>query len=137
MDLQNLGSRICYVRKLYGFKGVYLADKVGIDQSYLSKIEKGKHIPNLQTLCSIAEALNCSVDYLLSNGPFVFPVTKYHDCLISLCDVCRIKTLGLTCPADKNDCTYYSDSKVKSCPFFQLNRKFLTVDETDGFEEDK
>lgn len=137
MDLQNLGSRICYVRKLYGLKGVDLADKVGIDQSYLSIIEKGKHIPNLQILCSIAESLNCSVDYLLTNGPIVFPVTKYHDCLISLCDVCGIKTLGLTCPADRNDCKYYSDSKVRSCPFFVLNRKFLTVDVTDGFEEDK
>lgn len=137
MDFQNLGARICYVRKLYGLKGVDLADKAGIDQSYLSKIEKGKHLPNLQTLCSIAEVLNCSVDYLLMNGAIVFPFTKYHDCLISLCDVCGIKTLGFTCPATKSDCTYYSDSKVETCSYFVLNRKFLTVDVTDGFEEDK
>lgn len=137
MDLLNLGARIHYVRKLYGIKGVDLADKVGIDQSYLSKIEKGKCLPNIRILCSIAEVLNCSVDYLLTNGALVFPFTRYHDDLISLCDVCKIKTLGLTCPADTNDCKYYSDSKVKSCLFFVLNRKFLTVDVTDGFEKDK
>ena len=78
MDLQNLGSRICYVRKLNGLKGVDLANKAGIDQSYLSKIEKGKHLPNLQTLCSIAKVLNCSVDYLLGNE-FTFSVPELKD----------------------------------------------------------
>lgn len=74
MNLETLGERIVQVRKLRGFSGVDLANKVGIDQSYLSKIEKGKHMPNLYTLCSIAMALNCSIDYLVGNEAYSYYV---------------------------------------------------------------
>ena len=79
MDLQNLGARICYVRKYRGFKGVDLANKIGIDQSYLSKIEKGKHLPNLRILCSISSALDCSLDYLCGNEAYSYYVPTLED----------------------------------------------------------
>lgn len=139
MNFNEIGKRIAYCRKMRGFSQSYVAEQASLDQSYYSKIERGLHIPSVKTLYSIACVLGSSVDYLLGRV-ITFgdhPVTKYHDCLISLCDVCLFRTLGLTCSAPNIARTYYSDSKVESCSFFVLNRKFLTVDVTDGFEEDK
>lgn len=139
MQLECLGTRIAYCRKMRGYSQSYVAEKSSMDQSYYSKIERGLHIPSVKTLYSIACVLGSSVDYLLgrviTSGDF--PVTKYHECLISLCDVCMFRTLGLNCPAPDIECTYYSDNKIRSCSAFVLNRKFLNVDVPDGYEEDK
>ena len=42
-----------------------LADKIGRDQRYISKLETGVIEPNLESLIKIANVFECSVDYLL------------------------------------------------------------------------
>ena len=41
-----------------------MSTRLGIDQSYYSKLEKGKHTIKLETLCKIADLYNVSLDYL-------------------------------------------------------------------------
>lgn len=44
-----------------------LADKIGIDQPFMSKIEAGKHDPGLKLLSSIAEAFGLTVSDLMKD----------------------------------------------------------------------
>ncbi|MBT0651536.1 helix-turn-helix domain-containing protein [Geomobilimonas luticola] len=55
---QLLGLRIKEIRKTSGMSQEELAEKVGIDPKHLSRIEVGKGYPSLDTLESIATALN-------------------------------------------------------------------------------
>lgn len=68
IDSVGLGIRIHNMRTAYGWSGVFMADKLGIDQSYLSKIERGKHCPNLKLLVTIAILLDVSLDWLVFGG---------------------------------------------------------------------
>ena len=42
-----------------------LAKAAGIDQTYLAKIESGKRIPLLRTICALADVLNVNTHELL------------------------------------------------------------------------
>lgn len=44
--------------------GINISTALGMDQSYYSKIEAGKHQVKLETLYKIAELYNVSLDYL-------------------------------------------------------------------------
>ncbi|CAK7038675.1 helix-turn-helix transcriptional regulator [Phascolarctobacterium sp.] len=63
MRYKKIGARIVYFRMLQGISQEDLADKAGISQSYLSKIEHGAYPKNLPltTLLLIAVALNIDV----------------------------------------------------------------------------
>lgn len=45
-----------------------LAEKAGVTQGTISMIETGGRTPSLPVMVRIAEALSCSVDYLLNDG---------------------------------------------------------------------
>lgn len=63
-----LGARIKELRKKAGLSQDELSEKIGIDGKYLSRIEVGKRSPSLETLGSIADALQVEMmvlfDYL-------------------------------------------------------------------------
>lgn len=63
MKYRKIGAKIVYFRMLQGISQEELADKVGISQSYLSKIEHGAYPKNLPftTLLIISKALNVDV----------------------------------------------------------------------------
>jgi len=46
-----------------------LADRIGITQSYLSDVEKGKRSPLLSRLANFADALDVTPSYLLAGQP--------------------------------------------------------------------
>lgn len=57
----NVGSPVAFARFSRNLSQAELAKKAGIDQSDLSKIERGVANPSVRTLIKIAEALDCSL----------------------------------------------------------------------------
>lgn len=65
MDYIALGAAIRKKRNERGWKIGTLADKVGVSDDFIGKIERATDIPSLQTVVAIANALEVSVDSLL------------------------------------------------------------------------
>lgn len=58
VSTELLGSRIRELRKARGMAQEHLAEVLGIEQQYMSRIELGKSYPSLDRLMRIAEVLN-------------------------------------------------------------------------------
>lgn len=66
MTLASFGRRVKEARKQVGMSQRELADKVGIDYGYLSKIERAKvHPPSEKVILAISRALALEKDDLL------------------------------------------------------------------------
>lgn len=63
------GSRLKQLRKQHHWPQKELAAKVDIRFQLLNKYEGGQHIPPAETLIKLAQALDTSVDYLLTGNP--------------------------------------------------------------------
>lgn len=61
---KKLGTRIAAARKSKALTQEQLADKVGIDRSYIGWIEQGRRKPSLATLDRIAIQLDTSLGEL-------------------------------------------------------------------------
>lgn len=61
---KTLGLRIKELRKLRGISQEKLAEKVGIEQNNISRIENGINYPSAETLNNIALALNVDINEL-------------------------------------------------------------------------
>ncbi|MEI6213373.1 MAG: helix-turn-helix transcriptional regulator [Desulfuromonadales bacterium] len=59
-----LGARIKELRKRVGLSQDQLAEKVGIDGKYLSRIEVGKRCPSIDTLERVADSLQVEIKEL-------------------------------------------------------------------------
>jgi transcriptional regulator with XRE-family HTH domain len=59
-----LGARIKELRKRVGLTQDQLAEKVGVESKYLSRIEVGKRQPSLETLEHIADCLQVEMKEL-------------------------------------------------------------------------
>ena len=57
----KLGDKIRKIRKSKGLTQKQLADKIGIDNKHLSRIEKGLHMPTYKILKNIAAALEFDI----------------------------------------------------------------------------
>lgn len=64
LNTEEMGKRIRELRIEKGWTGIKMSTKIGVDQSYYSKIEKGKHEIKLEKLYEIADIFNVSLDYL-------------------------------------------------------------------------
>lgn len=64
---EYLGSRIKECRNNLKITQEQLAETIGISQSYLGQIERGVRGINIENLTKIANALNTSLDFLLSD----------------------------------------------------------------------
>lgn len=62
----NLGKAIKEMRARRGIKQGVLAERCGLDQSYLSLIESNKKKPTLSTLSRIAKGLNMPAPALMA-----------------------------------------------------------------------
>jgi len=71
MDMHTLGKRLRERRERAGFTQTEVAKQTGIIQRDLSLLERGKKHAWVDTLVRLAEALECSLDYLvgLTNDP--------------------------------------------------------------------
>ena len=64
--LAKLGDRIRRRRKLAGWTQVQLAERIGIDRSFLADVERGKRNISILNLELIAKALKVSLSRLLT-----------------------------------------------------------------------
>jgi len=68
LDYSLIGERIKYKRKSLELTQEKLADTAGIGIQHLSKIENGKATLSLPCLVSLANALNTTTDFLLTDN---------------------------------------------------------------------
>ena len=60
--LQNkMGEKIRQIRKSKGLTQEQLAERIGIDNKHLSRIENGKHMPTYKILKNLAEVLEFDI----------------------------------------------------------------------------
>ena len=57
----TLGCKIKKLRKSKGWTQEQLAEKMGIDNKHLSRIEKGYHMPNYQIIKKLAQIFNFDI----------------------------------------------------------------------------
>ncbi len=55
------GQAVVALRTAQGISQEALALKAGVDRSFLGRLERGLHVPNLVALVKLAAALECSV----------------------------------------------------------------------------
>lgn len=67
--LSALGNRIRSTRKSIGWSQERLAEKSGLDRSYIGGIERGERNISFITICKIAQALQKDVAYLTNGIP--------------------------------------------------------------------
>ena len=67
IDYQKLGQKIKQIRQSKGYTQDILAEMVDCNISHISNIENNHTKVSLNALLSIANALDTSIDYLLSN----------------------------------------------------------------------
>lgn len=61
---KRMGERIRQLRKQQGVSQVELAEKAGLIQPHIVRIEQGRYSVGLDTLQAIAKALGCTVDII-------------------------------------------------------------------------
>lgn len=61
MEEEKLGVKIKQMRKSMGWTQEMLAEKIGIDNKHLSRIEKGYHMPNYQIIKKLAQIFNFDI----------------------------------------------------------------------------
>lgn len=67
MDFKVIGKRIRNARRCADLTQEQLAEAAGVSTSFIGHIERGTRVPSVQTLCAICHALDCSLDYILTN----------------------------------------------------------------------
>lgn len=61
---RRIGDRIRQLRTERGISQVELAEKTGLVQPHIVRIEQGRYSVGFDTLQAIAKALNCTVDVI-------------------------------------------------------------------------
>lgn len=79
-NLQTIESRIVSIAKLKGLSKNKLLINANLSKSIFDNMKRGQ-IPSVDKIESIADYLDCSVDYLLgrTNNPKVQETTNTHD----------------------------------------------------------
>jgi len=67
-NYEGLGKRIKEYRVVAGKSQAQLSEKINLSATYMSLIESGTRKPSLQTIISIANVLNVTVDSLLRDS---------------------------------------------------------------------
>lgn len=60
----RIGQRIAELRKERGMTQMQLAERCGLQQAHIARIEAGKHSVGLDTLAQIADAMGMQVDFV-------------------------------------------------------------------------
>jgi transcriptional regulator with XRE-family HTH domain len=64
--LKVLGKRIATLRKRRGWTQIEMAERVGIDRSFIAEVETGKRNITILNLATIADGFGLSLSRLLS-----------------------------------------------------------------------
>ena len=79
MDYIDLGRRIRKQRTQHGWTQEALAERVNVSTSFVGHVERGTRKASLETLVAMANALDVSLDYLLSgsmNSSVIGPIPR-------------------------------------------------------------
>ena len=79
MDYADLGQRIRKQRTQLGWTQETLAERINVSTSFVGHIERGTRKASLETLVSLANALNVSLDYLMAgslNNSIIGPIPQ-------------------------------------------------------------
>jgi len=66
--VMKLQEKLNHLRKEKGMSQQELADKIGINISYLSRLENGHHEPSIEVLKKFMDIFEVSADFLLNEG---------------------------------------------------------------------
>lgn len=69
INAKEIGARIRELRQSKNKTQTFFADMVYITPSYLSLIEDGQRVPNIEVLAQIARVTDVSLDYLIYGTP--------------------------------------------------------------------
>lgn len=61
-ERQRIGKLIADIRKQQGLSQAQLAERCGMHQGHIARIELGKYSVGLDTLTAITKALDCQID---------------------------------------------------------------------------
>ena len=64
----DLGRRVRKQRTALGWTQEHLAENIGVSTSFVGHVERGSRKASLETLVSLANALDVSLDYLLAGS---------------------------------------------------------------------
>lgn len=87
MDFYLLGQKIRALRNLHHLSQANLAEQIDVSTNYIGQIERGDRKPSLETLVALCNALNTSMDYLLSDSLSVNEDQLSYDILATLDDL--------------------------------------------------
>lgn len=62
-------DRLKHLREAKGWSKEQLAERAALSRPMITKSERGKNSPRSETLDHLAQALDCTTDYLLGRGP--------------------------------------------------------------------
>ena len=93
----GLAENIRKVRKKKGWSQKELGEMIGSHLSHINRIETGKYKPSLDVLKKIADALDVSLDYLVSDSGEDLQEVKIEDKNMAE----RIKLLNTMDPEDR------------------------------------
>jgi transcriptional regulator with XRE-family HTH domain len=71
----TLPEKIKHLRKERGWSQTELADHIGIHTGHVSRLETGRYQPSVELLRKLAQVLEVTTDYLLSETDALTPVT--------------------------------------------------------------
>lgn len=88
MKYENIGKRIKEKRIAKGITQESLAEQLGIDSSFLSRIENGHNKASLESYIKICEILDTTLDYLtqdeISTAYKSIAEQEFSQCLLQL-----------------------------------------------------
>lgn len=66
---ESLGDRLARIRRDRGLSQADLAERLGVTQANVSDYERGRYVPNADTIIQLAQILGVSADQLLGLKP--------------------------------------------------------------------
>jgi transcriptional regulator with XRE-family HTH domain len=76
--MKKIGGRIRELRIQQGRSQKNLADAIGVREPTLSRYETGKRVQSWEILCSLADAFNTTIDYLLARTDALPALSEKH-----------------------------------------------------------
>ena len=63
----RIGQRIAELRKGQGITQTQLAERCGLQQAHIARIEAGRYSVGLDTLAQIADAMGMKIDFIIND----------------------------------------------------------------------
>ena len=67
-DMNRFGEKLRTLRKRRGLSQTEMAEILGVQQSYVGKLERGERAPNVTMIRKVAELFNVSFDQLMNDA---------------------------------------------------------------------